>query len=103
LGRFEAWDVLRLGTFFILDVLGLGRFEAWDVLRLGRFEAGTYCSLDLMSLDILYLDVLQLGRYVFERFVCAPEFELFLVYLRTTWTIRAIFVPQIISLSRLQR
>jgi hypothetical protein len=31
----------------------LGRFEAWDVLRLGRFEAGTFCSLDLMSLDVL--------------------------------------------------
>jgi hypothetical protein len=48
LGRFEAW------TFCILDVLELGRFEAWDVLRLrtfcildvlelGRFGAGTLC------------------------------------------------------------
>jgi hypothetical protein len=33
----------------------LGRFEAWDVLRLGHFEAGTFCSLDLMSLEVLYL------------------------------------------------
>jgi hypothetical protein len=39
--------------FCILDVLGLGRFEAWDILRLGCCAAGTFCSLDVMSLDVL--------------------------------------------------
>ncbi len=48
LGRFEAWDVLWLWTFCILDVSGFGRFEAWT------FEAGTFCSLDVMYLNVLY-------------------------------------------------
>jgi hypothetical protein len=32
LGRFGAWDDIRLGTFRIWNVLGLGRFGSCDVL-----------------------------------------------------------------------
>ena len=50
----SPWDVLSLGTFFLLglfvllDVLSLGRFNPgtfcpWDVLSLGRFVPGTFC------------------------------------------------------------
>jgi hypothetical protein len=60
-----------------LDVLGLGRFEAWDVLRLGRFAAGTFCSLDIMSLNVLYL-----GRFaawtlcLWMFFMCTEKISL---------------------------
>jgi hypothetical protein len=69
-------DVLRLGTFCILDVLGLGRVEAWtfcswDVLQLGHyvfghFVFGTFCCLDVMSLDVLYVH-LQLGQSWYQN------------------------------------
>jgi hypothetical protein len=41
LGRFEAWNILRLGSVCILDAL-----------ELGCFEAGTL-SLDVLSLDVM--------------------------------------------------
>ncbi len=60
MGRFEAWDILKLGcfgvgTFWGLGrfgvgsflgwvVLGLGHFEAWDVLELGCHGVGTFWS-----------------------------------------------------------
>ncbi len=44
LGRFEAWDVMRLGclgagTFWGLGRFGMGTYYGWDVSRLGRFKA----------------------------------------------------------------
>jgi hypothetical protein len=44
LGRFEAWDVLKLGCFHFgawnvlgLGCFGVGSFWGWDDLRLGTF------------------------------------------------------------------
>ncbi len=46
-------EVLRLGSFYSLDVLGLGRFMVGMFWGLGHFEA---------------LDVLELGRFGVGRF-----------------------------------
>jgi hypothetical protein len=65
---------LRLGTFFILDVLELGRFESWDILKLGRFvlKLGRFAAGTVCLGTFCIWDILQLGRYVLARFVCEP-------------------------------
>ncbi len=61
LGMFCFWDVLRLGTFWVL-----GRFQGWDVLRLGRFGAVMFYSWDVLRLGAFcFWEVLRLGAFCF--------------------------------------
>jgi hypothetical protein len=60
------------GTFLGCDVLRLGTFCIWDVLGLGCFVAGMFCLV-----RFAFGAFLGLGRFVLERFVCAPNESLF--------------------------
>ncbi len=66
MGRFEAWDVLWLGTlgvgtFCSWDVLVLGTFCSWDDLGLGRFIGGTLSSGTFCSWDVFWPGIFCLG------------------------------------------
>ena len=65
----------------------VGRVVPWDVLSMGHCVRGTFCPLDVLSVERFVLGRFVLGRFVLGRFVlgrfvCASKFELLKVLVK---------------------